>query len=112
MLYALMIIPHLLAFVVLLGFVLRSGFHGEESDDFRDGWDDGGPHDPPSGPRQGPSLDGPPLPDADPPRRRIRVGERLSDLYRRRPRREIEPGEPVPDQAPSRTGAASGTRPR
>jgi hypothetical protein len=103
MLYLLLIIPHLVAFVALLWFGCRSGFVDDEREDFRDGWDDGPSDAPPSAPRPGPSYGGPPLPDASPPRRRVRVGERLAELYPRRPRREVEPVGPAPERTPSRS---------
>lgn len=102
MVYLFLIIPHLLALVVLLGFAIRSGSRGQERGDSGDGWDDGPNGPPPPAPK--PSGFGPPLPDAALPRRRVRVGGRLSELYPPRPRREIEPDR-APVRTPSRTNA-------
>ncbi|HEX5193858.1 MAG TPA: hypothetical protein VFW09_13730 [Solirubrobacteraceae bacterium] len=103
MLYLILIIPHLLAIVALLWFGYHSGFVDEDGDEFRDGWDDGHNGSPPPAPQPGPSLGYPPLPDAAPPRRRVRPGEQLSHLYPPLPRREIEPVDPVPVRTPSPT---------
>ncbi|MFZ0092203.1 MAG: hypothetical protein WAL63_22070, partial [Solirubrobacteraceae bacterium] len=80
MFYLLLIVPHLLAITGLLAFALRSNVGGanEASDGGWDG-DDGSPRQPAPGP--GPATGGPPLPDANEPRRRVRVGERLSEQH-------------------------------
>lgn len=90
MFYLLLILPHVLAIGGLLAFALHSaaGGAGGEQDE---GWDGGGgsrtpPNEPPSPSPRG----GLPLCDADPPRRRLRAGERLSELHPRLPRREHE----------------------
>ena len=100
MFYLLLIIPHLTAISGLLFFAYRSGAGdtGEE----RPGGSGGSPVQvPPRGPRPGPSGTGPPLPDATAPRRRMRVGGRLSELHPGRLRREHAPS--APERTPSRT---------
>jgi hypothetical protein len=93
MFYALLILPHLAAIGGLMLFAYRSGEEGRNDDpgDWR--WDE----EPPTPPRPDPAS-GPPLPDADQPRR-LRVGERLSERFVKRPRREHPPVEP--DRAPT-----------
>ena len=97
MFYLLLIIPHLLAVGGLLFFAYRTdagqlggGAHGGSYGD--------GSEPTPGGPRPGPSVLGPPLPEATQPRR-LRVGERLSAPARRR-RREHRP---LPRRAPRET---------
>src|SRR5690349_2334231 len=87
MLYLLLIIPHLVAAAGLLGYALRSGpiAATEDSSDESYG-SEGEPKPPPNQPRQGPAVDGPPLPDAAPAGRRLRDAERLADLRPRRRR--------------------------
>ena len=91
MFYALLILPHLAAIGGLMMFAYRSGEdNGREGpgDDWRR--DDDAPT--PPAPRPDPTT-GPPLPDADQPRR-LQVGERLSERVVRRPRRAHPPLEP------------------
>jgi hypothetical protein len=94
MFYLLLILPHLLALAGLAAFAYYSSAT-EASDDDSGGW--GGVQDagPPSGPVPLPP-DGmlPPQSGASP-RRRLRVGERLSELYPPRPRRQHEPKHPA-----------------
>jgi hypothetical protein len=92
--YFLLIIPHLVACVGLIAWAIRvqPGVFGDSG---AEGSDGGGGLEPPLDPQpQGPSgglpLDG----DAVPPRRRLRVHERLADLYPRKPRRTHEPVQP------------------
>jgi len=89
MFYALLILPHLAAISGLMWFALRSG-EDEGGEDPGGDWrrDD----DTPTAPRPAPTA-GPPLPDADQPRR-LHVGERLSERVVRRPRREHPPLDP------------------
>lgn len=90
MFYALLILPHLAAIGGLLTFAFRADGDGKREppgDDWRR-YDD----QPPPAPRPGP-VSGPPLPDADQPRR-LHVGEQLSERVVRRPRREHPPLEP------------------
>jgi hypothetical protein len=94
MFYALLIVPHLLALIGLAVFAYRSGV-AEPCDDDGPGWDDRGPEQPPPGPVPGPPSDMPALIDAGPPWRRVRVGERLSELYPPPPRREHDRKQPV-----------------
>lgn len=94
MFYLLLILPHVLAIGGLLGFALHSAAGGAngEPDEGSDGG--GGLRPPPSRPRPRPPSPsgGLPLSDADPPRRRLRAGERLSELHPALPRREHERG--------------------
>ena len=89
MFYALLIIPHLAAITGLMVFAFRSG---ERREDPGGDWrrDDDRPT--PGAPRPSPTT-GPPLPDANQPRR-LHVGEQLSERVVRRPRREHPPLEP------------------
>jgi hypothetical protein len=91
MFYALLILPHIAAISGLMMFALRSGERGRPEDSDGD-WrrDDDRPN--PPAPRPNPAT-GPPLPDADQPRR-LQVGEQLSERVVRRPRREHPPLEP------------------
>ncbi len=95
MFYALLILPHLAAIGGLMLFALRSGEDDSREDPGSD-WrpDDAGP--PPPAPRPSPAT-GPPLPDADQPRR-LGVGERLSQRAVRPSRREHRPL--MPQRAP------------
>jgi hypothetical protein len=94
MFYALLILPHLLALIGLALFAYWSSA-AEPGDDDQGGWPGRPGEDPPPGPEPGPGLAGPPLVGAAPPRRRLRVGERLSELHPRRSRREREPQQPT-----------------
>jgi hypothetical protein len=97
MFYALLILPHMAATAGLLMFALRSGGrkrHDDPGDDWRR--DDDRPT--PPAPRPGPAS-GPPLPDADQPRR-LHVGEQLAERVVRRPRRQHPPLEP--ERAPNK----------
>jgi hypothetical protein len=91
MFYALLILPHMAATAGLLMFALRSG-DNKRHDDSGEDWrlDDDQPT--PPAPRPHPAS-GPPLPDADQPRR-LHVGEQLSERVVRRPRRQHRPLEP------------------
>jgi hypothetical protein len=91
MFYALLILPHLAAITGLMLFAFRSG-EGEIPEDRGGDWgrDDDRPT--PPAPLPGP-VTGPPLPDANQPRR-LHVGEQLSERVVRRPRREHPPLEP------------------
>jgi hypothetical protein len=91
MFYALLILPHIAAIGGLMMFAYRSGEDGGREDSGGD-WlrDDDRPT--PPAPRPEPAT-GPPLPDADQPRR-LHVGEQLSERVVRRPRREHPPLEP------------------
>jgi hypothetical protein len=86
MFYALLILPHLLALVGLAVFAYRTGA-AEPCDDDYGGWGGSGRDQPPRGPEPPPPFRGLPLGGATAPRRRLRVGERLSELYPRRSRR-------------------------
>jgi hypothetical protein len=103
MFYLLLIIPHLLAILGLAWYAYRTGFREDDSAEFGDGSDDGSGGVRPPPPHPVSPRGGPPLPDAVPPRRRIRVGERLSDLHPSPPRRDTEPVDPrrEPSRAPS-----------
>jgi hypothetical protein len=94
MFYLLLILPHLLALVGLAAFAYYSSAC-EPSQDSPGGWDHRGGEPPPPEPDRGPSLGGPPLDDATLPRRRMRVGERLSELYPGAPRRAHDPNQPA-----------------
>jgi hypothetical protein len=91
MFYALLILPHIAAISGLMMFAFRSG-EDQTGGDHRDDWgrDDDRPT--PPAPRPDPGT-GPPLPDADQPRR-LHVGEQLSERVVRRPRRAHPPLEP------------------
>jgi hypothetical protein len=106
MFYILLIIPHLLIMTGLLALAYYAKTPGSEEPYWRPdvGYDDP----PPAGPQPGSGPGGLPLPDANAPRRRLRVGERLADLYPRRLRRGHVPRQP--DRVPS--GATTGGRPR
>ena len=97
MFYALLILPHLAAIGGLMLFAFRSGEDGTREDPGGD-WrrDDDRPT--PPALRPGPDT-GPPLPDADQPRR-LHVGQQLSERVVRRPRREHPPLEP--ERAPQK----------
>jgi hypothetical protein len=106
MFYALLILPHIMAIAGLMWFAFRAGDDGRH--DGGDGldWlrtDDDDPITP--APRPGPAA-GPPLPDADQPRR-LQVGEQLSERVVRRPRREpLEPDRaPQKPREPERTSS-------
>jgi hypothetical protein len=91
MFYALLILPHMAATAGLLLFALRSGGNeGREGPD--DDWRREDDRSTPPAPRPGPAA-GPPLPDADQPRR-LHVGQQLSERVVRRPRRAHPPLEP------------------
>jgi hypothetical protein len=100
MIYVLLIVPHLLALGGLLAFACRSMMAEAGEDDY--GWGEDNQDDqPPLAPEPLAPLTGPPLPHASSPRRRMRVGERLSELHSRRPRREHDP--PQPTRPPVKT---------
>lgn len=104
-LYLLLIIPHLVALGALLGYALSSD-PGEAPDECGGesyGFE-GGSKLPPKPSPLGPALDGPPLPNAAAPARRLRNAERLSDLHPRRQRRD-RPSHP-PNPAPKTTSNA------
>jgi hypothetical protein len=102
MFYLLLIFPHVLAIGGLLTFALCSAAGGAsgEPEEGSDGGG-GGLRTPPSEPQSPPSGGGLPLGDAEPPRRRLRVGEQLSELHHPPARREHERD----PQRPSRTPA-------
>ena len=91
MFYALLILPHLAAIGGLMLFAFRSGEKDRNDNPGLD-WrrDDDQPT--PPAPRPDPTS-GPPLPDADQPRR-LHVGEQLAQRVVRRPRREHPPLHP------------------
>jgi hypothetical protein len=97
MIYAILIIPHMIALSALFMYAYRtdSAVKGAEPDVRSEG--PGGPP-PPEPPSPVPSGGGLPLPNSTPPRRRLQDGERLSDLHLHPRRRESEPpaGDPVP----------------
>jgi hypothetical protein len=95
MFYLLLILPHVLAIGGLLAFALctASSAPSGEADEGTDGGD-GGQRLPPTAPEPAPPRGGLPLGDSDPPRRRLRVGEQLSDLHRALPRRDRGPHRP------------------
>ncbi len=95
MFYALLILPHIAAISGLMMFALRSGEDRTPDDPGDDWWGDDDRPTPPA-PRPDPTT-GPPLPDAEQPRR-LRVGEHLSERVVRRPRREHAPR--GPERAP------------
>ncbi len=90
MFYLLLIVPHTLALGGLALYAYRSQASPVGDDPSGPGWD-GGDAAPPRGPRPGPPTTRLPLPGATPPRRRLRFGERLADLYPRRRRRDHAP---------------------
>jgi hypothetical protein len=97
MFYVLLILPHLLAIAGLLAYAL----HSAPVDAGEDGY--AGPNggsQPPLDPSPPPPVDYPLVSDAASPRRRLRVGERLSDQHARPPRREH------PIHEPTRLGAS------
>ena len=91
MFYALLALPHLAAIVGLMMFALRSA-EDERREDHRGDWHGNDDRPTPPPPRPSPAT-GPPLPNADQPRR-LHVGEQLSERVVRRPRREHHPLEP------------------
>jgi hypothetical protein len=97
MFYALLILPHIIAISGLMMFAFRSG-EDRSRDDPEGDWrrDDDRPT--PPAPRPNPAT-GPPLPDAEQPRR-LHVGEQLSERVVRRPRRAHPPREP--ERAPQK----------
>jgi hypothetical protein len=98
MFYILLIIPHLVLMAGFLWFAYTvSAGGGEDADAGWGRWDYD--FEPPPGPNPAPGAGGPPLPDAGQPRRRLRVGERLAELYPRRLRRGHGPR--VPDREPA-----------
>jgi hypothetical protein len=101
--YLLLIVPHIVALGGLFAFAAqtRDGQGSAEDDGEAGGGGDGGtlvPRDPKARPPGG----GLPLADGRPPRRRLRVGERLAELYPRRLRRGDERHPPRPLPAPAR----------
>jgi hypothetical protein len=101
MFYLLLALPHVVGMAALLAIAYRTS-SGGSADEGDGGIDDGGGRgDPPPEPTPRPSGGGLPLEHADPPRRRLRVGERLAELYPRRLRRDHAPAPqraPVPDR--------------
>jgi hypothetical protein len=100
MFYLLLILPHLLAVVGLLAWALRTA--ANSSDGEAEGLSDGGGGlgVPPPEPRPVTPNGGLPLDGSNPPRRRLRAGERLSELHPMPARRDREPHRPerVPAQ--------------
>lgn len=91
MFYLLLIVPHTVALCGLAFYAYKSQVRPVSDDPSSGpGWDDGDAA-PPRMPRPGPSAGGLPLPGATPPHRRLRVGERLAELYPRRRRRDHAP---------------------
>jgi hypothetical protein len=97
MFYALLILPHLAAIGGLMMFAFRSG-EDKGQDDSGGDWSRDDDRPTPPAPRPDPTT-GPPLPDAEQPRR-LRVGEQLSERVVRRPRRAHPP--PEPERAPQK----------
>jgi hypothetical protein len=97
MFYALLILPHLAAIGGLLMFAWRTG-EDQRRDKPGSDWprDDDRPT--PPAPQPGP-VTGPPLPDADQPRR-LHVGEQLAERTVRPHRRQHPPLEP--ERAPEK----------
>jgi hypothetical protein len=95
MFYLLLILPHVLAIGGLLAFALctASGASTGEADEGTDGGG-GGQRLPPSAPQPASPRGGLPLRDAQPPWRRLRVGEQLGDLRQPAPRRDRGPHRP------------------
>jgi hypothetical protein len=91
MFYALLILPHMAATAGLLMYALRSDKDKRRDDPEGDWYRDDDRPTPPA-PRPDPAT-GPPLPDADQPRR-LHVGEQLAERVVRRPRRQHPPVEP------------------
>jgi len=99
MFYLLLIFPHLLAIVGLLAWALRTAANSSDGD--AEGLSDGGGGlgVPPPEPRPiTPPNGGLPLDGSNPPRRRLRAGERLSELHPVPARRERH----RPERAPAR----------
>jgi hypothetical protein len=101
MFYVLMVIPHLVALAGLLAYALRSAPLEADEDGYGESRGPEGGPEAPVDPSPGPPSDYPLLSDGATPRRRVRGGERLSDLHPRRARREHPPGVPGP---PERVG--------
>ena len=98
--YLLLIVPHILALGGLFAFAWQTldGQAGADDDaDFGSGGGGGSPV--PAGPRPDAPSGGLPLPGAEAPRRRLRVGEQLVELYPPVPRRGGEPREPAREPA-------------
>jgi hypothetical protein len=96
MFYLLLILPHVLAIGGLLAFALcsSSGACTDRADEGTDGGGGGGQRRPPTAPQPAPPRGGLPLGDAQPPWRRLRVGEQLSELYQPSRRRDRGPHRP------------------
>jgi hypothetical protein len=101
MLYAILIIPHLIMLSVLFLFAYRTDPAGKGTEP-GPGSDGNGGSPPPEPPAPVPSGGGLPLPSSAPPRRRLQDGERLADLHPHPRRRDSEPlpGAPVPARTP------------
>jgi hypothetical protein len=103
MFYLLLALPHVLGLCALLWIAYRSGPRAmvaadpPEGGSSSDGW---GGQPPPRSPQPLPPGGGLPLGTADPPRRRLRVGEQLADLHPVPVRREHP--QPLPTRAPQR----------
>lgn len=94
--YLLLIVPHILALGGLFAFAWQTlDGQGSADDDTDLGGGGGGGLPAPSRPRSQPPGGGLPLPGAGQPRRRLRVGEQLADLYPGPARRGVEPREPA-----------------
>jgi hypothetical protein len=98
MTYVLIALPHLVGLVALLAWAFSTGARGgreEPEEGFGGG---GGLRMPPRMPQPVRPRGGLPLADAAAPPRRLRVGQRLGDLYPARARRSSHPR---PDRAPT-----------
>ncbi|MGO9754914.1 MAG: hypothetical protein ACLP22_26240 [Solirubrobacteraceae bacterium] len=91
MIYVLLILPHIAMIAGLLAFAYYSHHAVVHDDDDGSTYGSRGEESPPRAPQPVPSCGGLPLSESAPPRRRLRVGERLSELYPRRLRREHAP---------------------
>ncbi len=101
LIYLLIALPHLLGLVALLAWAFSTGACrlGDETDDGHGGHGDGGgPDVPPLLPQPVKPGGGLPLVASATPSRRLRAGERLSELYPVRVRRDSHPR---PDRAPT-----------
>jgi hypothetical protein len=93
--YLLLALPHVLGICALLWIAARAGTNSVATGEAPEGGaDGGGGQQPPHTPQPLPPDGGLPLSDAGQPRRRLRVGERLAELYPRRLRRQHEPAPP------------------
>lgn len=103
MFYLLLALPHIVVLGGLMVFAFRSqvGVSTDE-DDEPGGSDGGGGQHVPRGPRPDPGGGGLPLERCDTPTRRLNPGERLTELYPGRSRRDHNPPRPQRAPVPSR----------